>query len=87
MNCARVGSCFIGGRNELHPYTIPFKIQRTEVGTVFIASAVERITRWLFMDRWNRPPPALHFHGGRDEDGPYLGSLELNDITIPPHFP
>jgi hypothetical protein len=31
------------------------------------------------MDRWKRPPTVVHSHGGRDEDGPYLGSLEVNE--------
>jgi hypothetical protein len=34
------------------------------------------------MDRWKRPPTAVHSHGGRDEYGPYLGSLELNGIAM-----
>jgi hypothetical protein len=63
------------------------QIWRTEVGTAFIASAVAMNNRSYFIDRWNGSPMALHFHGGRDEDGPYLGCFGrhrsyLNDIAM-----
>jgi hypothetical protein len=54
-------------------YCNPVQIQRPEVGTVFIASAVaSRPGRSTY-------PPKMMSYGGRDEYGPYLRSLELNE--------
>jgi hypothetical protein len=46
---------------------------RSIVGTVFIASAVEVQRSWRSIPLVDEAVPVLHLHGGRNEDGPYLG--------------
>ena len=52
------------------------KHKMTFVGTVFIAFAVEMHHAWRAVSTGIDP------HGGRDEYGPYGGSLYLNGIAI-----
>jgi hypothetical protein len=61
--------------------TIP---KAAEVGTVFIASAVEVQSRWSSIPLVDEVASVLLLHGGRDEYGPYLGSPYLNGIGA--HF-
>jgi hypothetical protein len=62
------GCCKIGNTPAAcPPKSKTVQIQRTGVGTVFIASAVEIHHAWRALSTGIAP------HGGRDEYGPYLG--------------